>query len=102
MASLEPERCGWTVQEWRDALQKECHIGVIRSAVNRAMLKQGWRLKMSLTASEADGPELKALRATMVEPHQVLCAAENMVFVDESGTNIRYLRCKRSGFRVLA
>jgi hypothetical protein len=30
----------------------------------------------------------------MMELHQVLCAAEDMVFVDESGANITYLRTR--------
>ena len=47
MASLLPERSDWTVQEWREALEKERNVAVSRSAVNRVMLKQGWRLKKS-------------------------------------------------------
>ena len=47
MASLLKERSDWTVQEWRDALEKERNVTVSRAAVNRVMLKQGWRLKKS-------------------------------------------------------
>ncbi len=56
MASLLAERCDWTVQEWRDALEKERHIGLSRSPVNRATIKQGWRPRKSLTASELATP----------------------------------------------
>ncbi len=37
---------------------------------------------------------MKALRTEMEELHQVLCNAEDMVFVDESGANITYLRTR--------
>ena len=47
MASLLKERSDWTVQEWRDAMEKERNVTVSRAAVNRVMLKQGWRLKKS-------------------------------------------------------
>ena len=46
---------------------------------------------------------MKALRTEMEELHQVLCNAEDMVFVDESGANITYLRTRgraKAGERV--